>query len=259
MAENDETPWYGEIQDQEVSDWAQNKNFESGEVAMSSYRNLEQMVGAEKAGKTVIIPDDTGDAAKMNTFYNKLGRPETSDNYEFDLPDNADKDFVGWFKTNAHEAGLSSSQAATLVKSYNEMQGGRAQADTDAATLKATESNDALKTEWGAAYDTNMAQAQAAAKQFGFTEDEINGMENMLGYAGTIQKFQQIGAKLGEANFVNPDLSNPNFAGAMSPGDALTRISELQSDKDWTAKYLQGSKSHVTTMDNLQKMAIVSG
>lgn len=250
-------PWYGDIPDAEMKGWVENKNFDSPVTALTAYRNLERMVGADKAGRTVVLPGDKAEKPEIDAFFNKLGRPETPDKYEFSLPADADKSFVDWARATFHELGLTGKQAQALFGKYAEFSGGRAQQLTEADQQKFIAEDQALRREWGGAFDQNMSQARAAAKQFGFTAEEIDAIEKHAGYAGVMKRFAAIGAKLGEGGLHLGE--NPGGGSKLTPGQARARIAELQSDKSWMSMYLSGSKTHLQQMDQLQQQAAARG
>lgn len=255
--QNTTPPWYGEIADQEMKGWVENKGFKSPAEALTSYRNLEKAFGADKAGRTVLLPGANADEAEMGAFFNKLGRPETADKYELQAPETADKGFLDWAKGTFYKAGLSGKQAQQVLAAYQEFAGGRADQLSTEAQNRITADNEALQREWGAAHPQKLAQAKAAARQFGFTAEEVDALEKQVGFAGVMKRFADIGAKLGEGGLAISETSGNGFA--MTPAQASAKIAELQSDKAWLSMYLSGSASHREQMDNLQKMAAASG
>lgn len=252
-------PWYGDVQDAEMKGWIENKGFDKQApmAALTSYRNLEKAFGADKAGRTVLLPGDKAEKSELDTFFNKLGRPETPDKYEFQNAENADKGFLDWAKATFHEAGLSGKQAQALLGKYQEFSGGRAEALNAEDQNKIIADNQALRSEWGGAHDQKMAQAKAAAQQFGFTAAEVDALEKQVGFAGVMKRFADIGAKLGEGGMIRPESQSTGFA--QTPAQAEAKLAELHADKAWMSSYLSGSKSHLEQEDNLQRARAAGG
>lgn len=246
------TPWYGEIQDQGLSEWVKTKNPPNAEAALKSYQNLEQVFGADKSGRTVIIPNDDSTNDEKNIFFTKLGRPDTAENYDLTVPDNANKDLVTWFKDQSHARGFSQQQANELFNAYNEFQASHTQTDTDAQAAQGKADHDALVTEWGPSYNDKVQMAKVAANNFGFTPEQINALQNTSSYSGIMKNFAEIGKAMGEAGLVNANTA-PGFSGAtLSPAEAQSKINELRSDKDWVKKYTGGDAAAMDTMHRLQ-------
>ncbi len=51
------------------------KGWNDPAAAVTSYRNLEKLFGADRAGHTVQVPSEGSDEVTMNNFYTKIGRP----------------------------------------------------------------------------------------------------------------------------------------------------------------------------------------
>jgi hypothetical protein len=247
--------WYGEIADEGLRGWAQNKNFENPEAALSSYHNLEKMFGADRAGRTIEMPKSDADQAAKDEFFNKLGRPESSDKYDFgELPENADSNFVDWARSAFHQNGLTDAQAKAVVAGYNEFAEKQYEQMAEEATQALDGEKEALKKEWGAAYDDNIARGKEAAREFGLEAATLDAMEKSLGYSGVMKFMADIGSRIGEGGLVGE--GDTTFGGSLTPAQAQARMDELRSDKTWMADYLSGSKSHVEKWDGLMKASM---
>lgn len=246
-------PWYGSVQNAELRGWAENKGFKTPEAALDSYRNLEKMFGADKAGRTVVLPGENAEPQEREDFFNKLGRPESPDKYEIATPDDADTEFVDWFKMTAHKHGLTASQAKAFAEEYNGFVENRMTADTDRQSADITASMEALDKEWGQAKPAKLHAAKSAAAEFGVTKEQIDAMESAMGYGSVMKLFAAIGERVGET----PGLANggdTNFS-SMTPEAAKQRLADLQSDQAWMKMYMNGSKTHFDQFDRLQRIA----
>jgi len=141
------------------------KKFTSVQALAKSYANLERQIGNSNK---VAIPSDHSTKEEWDSYYNRLGRPETPDGYELAKPEGLDeklwsedevKDYAGM----AHKLGLTKSQAAELAKWQAERIGGAATKHTEALEQLKTEAVTALKKEWGAEYEANVQAAKKGA------------------------------------------------------------------------------------------------
>jgi len=241
--------------DAETVGYVQNKKWADPGALLSSYKNLETLVGVP-ADQIVRVPkDDTPEA--WNGVYERLGRPKTADDYDIPVPEvNGDPDFAKTAKTWFHEAGLNSKQAKALAEKFNAHMAGSQTKMDEAGQLKFQTDELDLKKEWGAALDQNTQVAKLAAGKFGVPPDQVDALQKVMGYKATMQLFHKIGVGLGEDKFVaGAGDGASGFAGALTPGQATARIKELNSDPAWSTSYLNGDKVKLEQMRNLQRMA----
>lgn len=233
--------WTDAIQDTELRDFAINKGYnkltaaEALPVAVGQYRNLEKLIGADKAGRTVELPnwdqnDDAG-LASRNTFFDRIGRPKTPEDYKLDLKagDKSDPELSNAFAGLLHKAGIPARSVADLATGYTEMQTARIAAANIAEQQKYAAEDKALKTEWGAKYDDNMKLAAGAAKAFGVTGEQLDTLQKATGYSTVMKMFTQIAGKMGEASWI--DGSNAGGDGnKMTPAEAQVAMKAFTSD-----------------------------
>lgn len=65
----------------------------------------------------LVVPGDDATEEERAAFYQRLGRPEKPDGYDFQKPEDVpsyNDGFADWFRTSAHAAGLSAAQAGAL-------------------------------------------------------------------------------------------------------------------------------------------------
>ena len=84
-----------------------------------SYIHAQKMIGSDK----IPVPNKYATDEDWQAVYNKLGRPETPDAYEFNLKDNSniDENALKGFKETAHKNGLLPKQAEAIMNFYNDM------------------------------------------------------------------------------------------------------------------------------------------
>lgn len=232
--------------------YIQNKGWDSPAKAVESYRNLEKTFGAEKAGRTVVIPNEGADAAEWDAYHAKLGRPKDAAEYKLPVPEGVPKEFSEAASKWMHEAGLNAKQAQTLAKHWNEHLGAEAaKLNETQAAARATDAA-ALKTGWGAAHDENLRIAQATRQALGVSDEEVDGIASKLGLKRTVELFHRLGQRTGEADFVS---GIPAPSGVMTPAQAKAKLAELQGDRDWAGRYLKGGVAEKNELARLAKLA----
>lgn len=220
---------------------------------VKSYRELERLKGAPPE-RLATIPDKGDDVEGWNALYSKLGRPETADKYEIPMPkEGGSPEFEKWARGTFHELGLSAAQGRALVEKWNEFAGGlsSAQEEADKASFEAEQA--ALKKEWGAVYDQNVAAAKAAAAQLGLSKEAIDKLEGAVGFTELMRHLYTVGTKFGEDAFV----SGEGKAGAfgLTPGAAKAKIRELQQDTGFATRLAGNDVKALEEWDKLHKIA----
>jgi hypothetical protein len=119
--------------------------------------------------RLLALPADPADAEAMAPIYDRLGRPEKPEAYQFKtdaLPEGVTRDEAteGWFRSTAHKLGLSQRQASALFEAWNAHVGERIGAATRQSAQAHEAAIGALKTEWGDAFDEKLRVAKAATQ-----------------------------------------------------------------------------------------------
>lgn len=246
--------WYGEI-DQSLVGYIENKGWKSPKDAISGYANLEKLLGADRAGNTVVLPKE-GDKDGWGEVYNRLGRPSTAGDYKLDPVDGVDVD-VDWFKEKAHAAGLNQEQASMLFREMTEQQQAESQNREQQTQVKQQQDLQSLKKDWGLQYESNVLAGRKAAKQFGLGEEQLNAMEDSLGTRGLLELMAKIGRSIGEDSFETGNVGERGFG--LTPAAAQAQIGDLKTNKDFQSAYLDaghpGHKEAVEKMTRLLKAA----
>lgn len=236
--------------DETTAGYVQNKGWAEPSQVLESYRNLEKLFGADKAGNTVMLPKPDAPQTEVDAFYNRLGRPAEPAGYKIQVPDGSPREFADGAAAKMHELGLSQKQGEAIGLWYNEQ--AKAAMDGQAAQREQQFQADdvALKTEWGAAFTQKLADAQAAARGLGLQPADIDALQQVRGHKWTMDLLAKIGSKTGEADFVTGSSKAP-FSAALTPGQAKARIAELKADKNWVARYLNKDAETVAEMTRL--------
>lgn len=243
------TDWTSGLSD-ELKGFVQNKGFKDPGTAIESYRNLEKLVGAQES--LLKLPQKEDDAEGWGKVWNKLGRPEKAENYEL-AKIFGDKELAGEMETWFHELGVSTKQARSFVEKFKASLDADDASEKEAYTKKVETENNALKKEWGAAYDQNIQAAKKAAQTFGLTDEMVTKLEGALGFPGLMKFMSNIGSKIGEADFVSGN--STSFGRALTPEAAIARMADLKRDKDFVNKYLNGDHAAKAEMERLQRFA----
>ena len=110
------------------------------DALLSSYKNLEKVWGADKAGRALMLPKDANDTAALDAIYDKLGRPADPSGYEITLPEGVEL-------TVPKNVGSCVEASTALGKLNLSLLGATSTADIDdsAAQLKEVLGTDAAK------------------------------------------------------------------------------------------------------------------
>ena len=162
------------------------ERFKTPSDVAKSYRELERLLGKSVQDMT---PEE------REKFYKRLGRPESPGGYELDaviLPKGIERNPEAdeTFKRVAYELNLSKEQAKKLHKwaaeSANDMLGEAIRVQAK----KKEEAVSALRKEWGADYDANLAGVHTLMRNFADT-DVIQYLNSGPGNEPAMLKFLQ--------------------------------------------------------------------
>lgn len=248
------TPSWLEGEDETTIGYVQNKGWSDPKQVLDSYRNLEKLMGADKAGNAVVIPRADADAKEWAAVYDRLGRPSAPDGYKVQLPDGGDKAMQEASLSKFHELGLTKNQGEQLASWFNNRVV-ESQQQAEKERVQQFQAEDAaIRQEWGGAYTQNLAQAQLAARNLGLDATTIDKISEALGHKGTLSLLHKLGGKMGEDAFVTGG-PNTAFGAALTPGQAKSQIQALMGDRDFTSKYLAGDAAAKAKMAQLHSFA----
>lgn len=238
----------------EVRGVIQTKGWKSPADAIGSYMNLEKLMGADKAGRGVVLPKDDAPAEEWSQFYQRLGRPESVDGYKLPLPDGDTGAFAKTASQWFHEAGLTAKQAETLAAKWNEYAGGTMQSQQAEFEQKAAVDLQELQTAWGDKFEANAELARRARREAGLSDEEGLAIERALGLKKAAEVFAFLGKQFAEAPMKGGEGASRSSFGA-TPEDARARIAALKNDAGWTAKYLSGDADARAEFERLHRIA----
>lgn len=238
----------------EVRGMIQTKGWKGPADVIGSYSNLEKLLGADKAGRGVVLPKDDATAEEWAAFHNRLGRPESADGYKLPVPDGDSGAFAKTAASWFHEAGLTAKQAEALASKWNEFTGTTAQAQQAEFEQKAALDVQALQKEWGEQFEAQSELARRAIREAGLTKEEGQAIERALGVGKAAKVFAFLGKQFGEAPMKGGEGEPAGRFGA-TPEDARARIASLKKDTGWTARYLSGDVEAKAEFERLHKIA----
>ena len=229
------------------------KGWKGPEDAITSYANLEKLLGADKAGRGVVIPKDDAPAEELAAFYSRLGRPENADAYKIPVPEGDDGAFLktaaGWF----HESGLSQKQAEGLAGKWNAHVASIQQAEEARIQQETAIGLQNLKRDWGQEYDAQLELGRRAVREAGIGEDDAAAIERAIGVEKAAKYFAKLGAHFREAPMRGAE-GQGNF-GPMTPEAAKARITALMQDQDWGKRFAASGADEMAEWRRLHAIA----
>ncbi len=218
--------------------------------ALRSYKHLEELLGADKSGRGLIMPRDENDREGYARLYAALGRPETADGYELGalLADRElDSDFMGTMAGAMHEAGLSKVQAHKLASAWQEQ---LERFVTVQALKYQNEKEEVCRTLSPARLET----ARRGFRFCGVSREAAAELEQALGPREAVEVFARIGEALAEDRPVDEARA---LGPAASPEGARRRLDRLLADPAYSRRYLGGDKLAFEEITELSRRASV--
>lgn len=137
---------------------------------IKGHENAVKLVGA----KGVIVPKDDAPQEEKDKFLNTLGRPENPEGYKLSPVELHPKikaaytpEVEGVFKSEMHKIGLTQAQADALHKWYFEAASKGEVAKEEATNKSIKDGEVSLRKQWGAEYDSRIANARKVVAKFG--------------------------------------------------------------------------------------------
>lgn len=221
-------PWYGETHKPLI----EAKGWKSPDDVITSYTNLEKLLGADRAGRTVVLPKDENDTEALKVFRAKIGVPERPEDYELPMPTDDSGEFAKAAAKWAHEAGLPKAAAQKFVGNLNSWFEELLKNEQAEAAANSQRELDALKLEWGADYDKRAELARRGARTIGakagLNNDDIEVLEHALGTGKMLRLFAALGATGAEHQFVTGD-DQSGFG--MTPAQARQKLDEMRAKR----------------------------
>lgn len=251
-------PWYGGFKDKDVMKWVETygKAYPDPEAMALKAWNLEKFVGAEKAGRGIVLPKADAKDEEWLPIMRKLGAPEKVDGYK--LPKElADDPAAMRMRDMAFKMGMPSrmfdglmGHIGTELKTIGDAQFKEFEAKSKAEL-------DATLAEWGTNVDAKQEAGRRAAAQFipHNNKEELQAtltrMEGALGTGFMMKFWASIGEAIGEHGRVNEEDGQTSVS---TPAGARLRIAELKKDAGFAKKLLDGDVDAKAEWDKLHKL-----
>lgn len=247
--------WVSGFEDSDLGAYAEAKGFHNTqpENVVNSYRNLEKLMGADKAGRTFTLPNEGASSDEMNTFYSKIGRPDDAAGYGLTATEGDTSGFADAASAKFHELGISAKQASGLHEFWEGFTGTMQTKANDAQQISRVDAENALRSEWGAAYDTRLANVDKAAAAFGLGDSQLNGLREAMGPVEAMKFVYDLNSKIGDDTF---DRGVVVDDGVMTPDQARAEQNKLLGDSEFLAAWTE--KSHPGHADAIAKKAGLS-
>lgn len=220
-----------------------------------SYVNAQRLIGADKIPMPVNPSDED-----LDRIYNRLGRPETPEGYQLTADGNiVTEELVKDFADFSHKLRLTPEQASSIIDYYRS-----SVEQTNAGSVEQAEefrktTEEALKSEWGRAYDQKLNQAVNAAKEF--SNPEIFDLQLSDGSRlGDNPEFIKTFAKIAEfrQTVTSEDTISENAqSSVMTPKQAQAEIDVILNDKShayWDKSNIVGRQQAIQRMQELMGM-----
>lgn len=222
--------------DGELGALVQQKGWRSARDVLSSYQNLEKLIGGDR----LALPGREAGAEAWAPVWERLGRPKEAGGYQLKAPEGVayHEPNAAWFRETAFELGLSQTQAQKLHDAFLV----RFPAEPgEHAAGSAVEGPD-LKTAWGRDYDRNMAAARRAYGTFLSDERPFHEIADGRGETALMELLAKVGRAIGEDSITSR--ADAKTGGPRSPAEAMAEIAKLQQAAKGDAKHPYVNKTH---------------
>lgn len=213
-----------------------------------SYIHAQKLVGADK----IPVPNKFATDEDWQAVYSKLGRPENPDAYEFNLKENSniDENALKGFKETAHKNGLLPKQAEAIMNFYNDMTQNYIEDLNSKSEQGRSNAEQALKKEWGAAFDNKVQQASTIANKYindDFAHLTLSDGTKIGDHPDFIKAFANIASDLGEDKLVAAQ--GPQY---MTPAEIDKQIASLQ--QEGSAYWNKNHPGHALAVQEVQDL-----
>jgi hypothetical protein len=202
----------------------------------SSYVNLQSHLGRDKIAKPVTDSD-------WDDVYEFLGRPESADKYEIELPEGLPDEIASQFndetlssfKQEAHKLGLNAEQVKRLVAWQAGNMSNQHESYKGIIDQSMEQGETSLRQEWGRAYDQNLGFARKAFVEYGGDELAAKMESSGLGNDPDVLKAF---ANIAKTTMADKDLAGPSSGThmALTPEEARSEASTIMSHPAYTDK-----------------------
>ena len=204
------------------------EKFTELDALAKSYINAVSMIGTDK----IPLPGKSATDEQWNEVYNKLGRPESPDKYTLEFKTDVapvDENVIKGFAQNAHKLGLNNKQAQGILEFYKStLEGSAKEMSVNMEAAQASAAN-ALRSEWGKAYDENLRRASSVAQTYlepELLDTQLRDGSRLGDNPKIIKAFANIANLLSEDKIIGTEADN-----VLQGREIEKEIEELTSDR----------------------------
>lgn len=167
-----------------------------------------------------LVPLDEKDENAMNIVWGRLGRPTKPEEYDYKPPDGVDINLPA-----LREAAV----AAGLTKGQFEKLAAKSVAGAQVQSAQAQKDGEALRVEWGAAYEKKCKDAAAVAQKLGQPPEVVSAIMGGKLRAQSLKQWDAIAAAVGTEG--HGPVGQPGGGGGevLTQAEAEARFREVQN------------------------------
>lgn len=229
--------------------YVQNKGWSGPNDVLTGYRNLETMLGADRAGRTIVMPKDDTDVTTREAMLSKLGWSKDVGAYKLPVPEGQDPKFATDMAAMFSKHGVPIANAQALTADWNAYQGAQAKAANDAAVAASAAANAQLDKDWGNERAQRTEIARRAAVGLGLSETALDTLQKGTGYVEVMKALAKAGDMMKEHGAVGMDVNPGSFG--MTPEGAAARKKELFADAAWSARAMKEGSAEANELKRL--------
>lgn len=232
----------------EYKGFAEKKGFKDAASVLKSLQNLEGKLGKRFEDLT---------AEEIQLIDKKFGAPESAEDYEIELSDDLKVDpILGNIQNDFFEAGIPKDKAGKLMeKVLGKIEDERKNMETE---LKLQEESkiEAIKKEFGSAFDARKDLANKALRQFG-GEDAIKSLQQagLSNDPAIFRMLAEVGKLISEDS---PVVAKESTSFGITPDEAAAKIADLRADPEFNERVRninhQGHDEAVAQLERLYRL-----
>ena len=223
---------------------------------VKGYIHAQSLVGADK----LVLPKADAPETEWRGVYQKLGLPESPDQYGFELPKDIKPEYgiskesmgeiLKWF----HEAGLDKRQATKLANKMIEARKATYDAENDDLTQAKAKFQDELKRQHGDALDVKLAHARQVVGALGGKDLQAFMDETGLGdHPMMVKMMLTLGELVANDKMIQDKFASQGFIS--NAEEAKAEIAKLRADDNFMKQYTnQDDPNHAAALARMQRL-----
>ena len=219
-----------------------------------SYVNAQRLIGADKIAVPVNPTDED-----LDRIYDRLGRPETPNDYGFDIDGNViTEELAANYADVAHKLRLTPDQAKGVLDYYRSTVEQEGAQSLELAEVAKEQTVQSLRQEWGRAFDQKVEAAARVAQEFADPEMfniTLADGSKLGDNAEFIKAFAKI-ADFRQSVTSEDTVAEMSQSSVMTPATAQAEIDAIMNDKShayWDRKNPIARQKAVERMQHLME------